>query len=90
MASNSPLHNTINQNDPKMEQQSKYRVLFNYSLSTPLHPPKPEWSSKRLAKVQERRPIKNPTFAYLNPMDAKQYRNDISSIGTAVEIKTKK
>ncbi|CAF1279083.1 unnamed protein product [Rotaria sordida] len=51
MAGNSLLRNMINQNDPKMEQQSKHRVLFDYSLSTPLHPPKPVWSSKRLDKM---------------------------------------
>ncbi|CAF1247490.1 unnamed protein product [Rotaria sordida] len=62
-------------NDPWL----KHRVLFDCSMSTLLHPPKPVWSSKRLDQVQERRPIKDPIFIYLNPMDIVQYRSHGSS-----------
>ncbi|CAF3104601.1 unnamed protein product [Rotaria sp. Silwood2] len=79
MATNLSLSNTIDQDDSKMEQKSKHQVLFDYSLSTPLHPPKPVWISKRLAKVQERRAIKDPTFVYLNPLDMVQYRSNNSN-----------
>ncbi|CAF1471304.1 unnamed protein product [Rotaria sordida] len=46
-----------------------HRTLFYYSLSTPWYSPKSEWPSKRLVKVQERRPIKDPAFIYLNSMN---------------------
>ncbi|CAF1484044.1 unnamed protein product, partial [Rotaria sordida] len=76
MANNLSLYNTIDQNNPKMKQLSKHRLLFDYFLSTLLHPPAPVWSSTRLAKIQERRPIKDPIFIYLNPMNTVQYTSN--------------
>ncbi|CAF3790344.1 unnamed protein product [Rotaria sp. Silwood1] len=72
MGSSSSSPNACDQSDRTLEVKSKHRILFDYPLSTPSHPPKPVWSSKRLAKVQERRPITDPIFIYLNPMDMSQ------------------
>ncbi|CAF5098816.1 unnamed protein product, partial [Rotaria sp. Silwood1] len=48
-------------------------VLFDYPLSMSTKPPKPTWTSKRLPKLQERRPITDPTFIFLNPTDMASY-----------------
>ncbi|CAF2806135.1 unnamed protein product [Rotaria sp. Silwood2] len=57
----------MNQHDEKLQKQMKYRAMFDYSVTQPIHEQKPEWSSKRLAKLQERRPIKVPIFMFVNP-----------------------
>ncbi|CAF4210933.1 unnamed protein product [Rotaria sp. Silwood2] len=61
--------------DKKIQQQMKYRAMFDYSLSQSSHEQKAEWSSKRLAKLQERRHIKDPVFLFLHPSHTVQYGN---------------
>ncbi|CAF5123763.1 unnamed protein product, partial [Rotaria sp. Silwood1] len=70
---NSSQDTRMDQDVEKIQQQMKYRAMFDYSLSQPIHEQKPEWSSKRLAKLQERRPIKDPVFMFLHPAHTIHY-----------------
>ncbi|CAF5141263.1 unnamed protein product [Rotaria sp. Silwood1] len=72
---NSSQDTRMDQDVEKIQQQLKYRAMFDYSLSQPIHEQKPEWSSKRLAKLQERRPIKDPVFMFLHPAHTIHYGN---------------
>ncbi|CAF4639463.1 unnamed protein product [Rotaria sp. Silwood2] len=72
---NSTQDTRMDQDDDKTQQEMKYRAMFDYSLSQPIREQKPEWSSKRLAKLQERRPIKDPVFVFLHPSHTIHYGN---------------